>query len=93
LTAPSRERIPTVREEIAFGPLQLGLSRKDTTGRVEDVTAMLGIADLLDRTSYQLSGSQKKVAMATVLVRDTRSLPRELPSRHWLTGTGIYFWV
>lgn len=60
---------PTVREEIAFGPLQLGLSREDTTGRVEDVVTMLGIKDLLDRAPYQLSGGQKKkVAIATVLV-------------------------
>jgi cobalt/nickel transport system ATP-binding protein len=60
---------PTVREEIAFGPLQLGLSRADTTGRVEDVVDMLGISDLLDRAPYQLSGGQKKkVAIATVLV-------------------------
>jgi cobalt/nickel transport system ATP-binding protein len=60
---------PTVREEIAFGPLQLGMSREDTAGRVEDVTRMLGITDLLDRAPYQLSGGQKKkVAIATVLV-------------------------
>jgi cobalt/nickel transport system ATP-binding protein len=60
---------PTVREEIAFGPLQLGFSREDTAGRVEDVTRMLGITDLLDRAPYQLSGGQKKkVAIATVLV-------------------------
>jgi cobalt/nickel transport system ATP-binding protein len=60
---------PTVREEIAFGPLQLGLSRDDTTGRTEDVATMLGITDLLDRAPYQLSGGQKKkVAIATVLV-------------------------
>ena len=60
---------PTVREEIAFGPLQLGLSREDAAGRVEDVTIMLGITDLLDRAPYQLSGGQKKkVAIATVLV-------------------------
>lgn len=59
---------PTVREEIAFGPLQLGLSREDTAGRVEDVTSMLGITDLLDRPPYQLSGGQKKkVAIASVL--------------------------
>jgi cobalt/nickel transport system ATP-binding protein len=51
---------PTVREEIAFGPLQLGLSREDTAGRVEDVVTMLGITDLLDRAPYQLSGGQKK---------------------------------
>lgn len=60
---------PTVREEIAFGPLQLGLSRQDAAGRVEDVAGLLGITDLLDRAPYQLSGGQKKkVAIATVLV-------------------------
>jgi cobalt/nickel transport system ATP-binding protein len=60
---------PTVREEIAFGPLQLGLSREDTASRVEDITRLLGITDLLDRAPYQLSGGQKKkVAIATVLV-------------------------
>lgn len=60
---------PTVREEIAFGPLQLGMSREDTASRVEDVTTMLGITDLLQRAPYQLSGGQKKkVAIATVLI-------------------------
>lgn len=60
---------PTVREEIAFGPLQLGLSRTETASRVADVAAMLGITDLLDRAPFQLSGGQKKkVAIATVLV-------------------------
>jgi cobalt/nickel transport system ATP-binding protein len=60
---------PTVREEIAFGPLQLGLSRQDAASRVEDVAGLLGITDLLDRAPYQLSGGQKKkVAIATVLV-------------------------
>jgi cobalt/nickel transport system ATP-binding protein len=60
---------PTVREEIAFGPLQLGLSRDDAAGRLEDVAGMLGITDLLDRAPFQLSGGQKKkVAIATVLV-------------------------
>jgi cobalt/nickel transport system ATP-binding protein len=58
-----------VREEIAFGPLQLGLSREDATARLEDVAAMLGITDLLNRAPYQLSGGQKKkVAIGTVLV-------------------------
>lgn len=60
---------PTVREEIAFGPLQLGLSRTEAADRLADVAAMLGITDLLDRAPFQLSGGQKKkVAIATVLV-------------------------
>jgi cobalt/nickel transport system ATP-binding protein len=72
---------PTVREEIAFGPLQLGLSRADTAARVEDVVTMLGIADLLDRAPYQLSGGQKKkVAIATVLVMSPEVLLFDEPT-------------
>jgi cobalt/nickel transport system ATP-binding protein len=59
---------PSVREEIAFGPLQLGLDREQTTARVDEVMALLGIADLADRAPFQLSGGQKKkVAIASVL--------------------------
>jgi cobalt/nickel transport system ATP-binding protein len=60
---------PTVREEIAFGPLQLGLERDEVERRIDDVLAMLEIAELADRAPYQLSGGQKKrVAIASVLV-------------------------
>ncbi len=59
---------PSVREEIAFGPLQLGLEREEAAGRVADVLALLGIEELADRAPYQLSGGQKKrVAIASVL--------------------------
>jgi cobalt/nickel transport system ATP-binding protein len=60
---------PTVREEIAFGCLQLGMSRDETLARIADVLAMLEIADLADRAPFQLSGGEKKrVAIASVLV-------------------------
>lgn len=60
---------PSVREEVAFGPLQLGLGRDEVESRIADVLAMLDIADLADRAPYQLSGGQKKrVAIASVLV-------------------------
>jgi cobalt/nickel transport system ATP-binding protein len=60
---------PTVREEVAFGCLQLGLSTVETAARVDDVLAMLDIADLADRAPFQLSGGHKKrVAIASVLV-------------------------
>ena len=58
----------TVREEIAFGPLNMGLSRDDAERRVADTLAMLEIEDLAERAPYQLSGGQKKrVAIASVL--------------------------
>lgn len=59
----------TVREEIAFGPLQMGMSQVEVTQRIEDVAAMLGIGALLERPPYRLScGEKKKVALASVLV-------------------------
>jgi cobalt/nickel transport system ATP-binding protein len=60
---------PTVREEIAFGPVTLGFPRDEVRARVDDVLALLGITALADRAPYQLSGGEKKrVAIASVLV-------------------------
>jgi cobalt/nickel transport system ATP-binding protein len=60
---------PTVREEIAFGCLQLGMPRDEAAARVADVLRLLDITALADRAPFQLSGGQKKkVAIASVLV-------------------------
>jgi cobalt/nickel transport system ATP-binding protein len=83
---------PSVREEIAFGPLQLGQTREQVAVRVDDVLAMLGIEDLADRAPYQLSGGQKKrVAIASVLVMNPEVLLFDEPtaaldprSQQWL---------
>lgn len=59
---------PTVWDEVAFGPLQLGLSREEVIARTQAALAALGIARLRERTPYQLSGGEKrKVAIASVL--------------------------
>jgi cobalt/nickel transport system ATP-binding protein len=72
---------PTVREEVAFGCLQLGLSTEDTRARVADVLSMLDIADLADRAPFQLSGGQKKrVAIASVLVMNPEVLLFDEPT-------------
>jgi cobalt/nickel transport system ATP-binding protein len=72
---------PTVREEVAFGCLQLGLSTVETAARVDDVLAMLDITDLADRAPFQLSGGQKKrVAIASVLVMNPEVLLFDEPT-------------
>jgi cobalt/nickel transport system ATP-binding protein len=72
---------PTVRDEIAFGPLNMGLSRGQVEARVADTLEMLDIADLADRAPYQLSGGQKKrVAIASVLVMNPEVLLFDEPT-------------
>lgn len=57
-----------VREEIAFGPLQMKLGFEEVNNRVDGVVRMLGLESLQDRPPYKLSGGEKKkVAIASVL--------------------------
>jgi cobalt/nickel transport system ATP-binding protein len=60
--------MPSVWDEIAFGPLQLGLAPDEVTRRVEAALEALKITKLRDRAPHQLSGGEKKrVALASVL--------------------------
>jgi len=59
---------PSVAEEVAFGPRQLGLSTAEVTQRVTDCLALTDCIELRERVPYQLSGGEKKrVALASVL--------------------------
>ncbi|BAI61155.1 putative cobalt ABC transporter ATP binding protein [Methanocella paludicola SANAE] len=58
----------TVYDEVAFGPLQLDLSKEEVKKRTEDVLAMVGITGLRDRSPHTISGGEKKkVCLASVL--------------------------
>lgn len=71
----------TVREEVAFGTLQLGLDRPEVAIRVSEVLALLGLTDLADRAPFQLSGGQRKrVALASVLVMNPPVLLLDEPT-------------
>lgn len=59
---------PTVADEVAFGPLQLGLDEGAVEERVADCLALLDIEALREKPPYQLSeGEKRKVALAAVL--------------------------
>lgn len=62
---------PTVWDEVAFAPLQLGLPGEEVVARVEEALEMLRIGGLRDRAPYNLSeGEKKKVALASILSLD-----------------------
>jgi cobalt/nickel transport system ATP-binding protein len=58
----------TVLDDVAFGPLQLGLSKDEVRERCDEALAEMGIAHLADRAPFELSGGEKKrAAIASVL--------------------------
>ena len=72
---------PTVREDIAFGPLCMGVPAAETEERVKKTAAELGVEDLLERPPHRLSiGEKKKVAIATALVMDPEVIIMDEPT-------------
>ena len=60
--------MPTVYEDVAFGPLNLGLPPDEIETRVLGALATVGAEHLRDRAPYHLSGGEKRaVSIATVL--------------------------
>lgn len=59
---------PTVKEDIAFGPMNLGLSYDEVEKRVEDALKMVGMENYKDKTPHHLSGGQqKRIAIAGII--------------------------
>ncbi|MEM9772023.1 MAG: energy-coupling factor ABC transporter ATP-binding protein [Cyanobacteria bacterium P01_D01_bin.73] len=59
---------PTVADDVAFGPTEMGLSREQIYARVDQALDAAGITQLADLPPHQLSGGQKRmVAIAGIL--------------------------
>ena len=59
---------PTVEEDVAFGPLNLGLSMEEVQDRVEEALVRVGMTGFEKTAPHHLSGGQKKrVAIAGIL--------------------------
>lgn len=73
--------MPTVEEDVAFGPLNMGLEQEETARRVAEALRRVGASDLAKRASSQLSGGQKKiVAFATILSMEPEILVMDEPT-------------
>ena len=60
--------MPTVYEDMLFGPLNYGLSRPEAEARVDEALARLGLQDLKHRHNHRISGGEKRMAaIATIL--------------------------
>ncbi len=60
--------MPTVREDVAFGPANLGLRGAELDDRVAEALAAVGASDLAGRAPHHLSGGERRrAALATVL--------------------------
>ena len=73
--------MPTVFEDVAFGPLNLGLSDSEVDLRVTEALERVGAVHLRDKPPYHLSGGEKKrVAIATVLAMSPDILVMDEPT-------------
>lgn len=72
---------PTVAEDVAFGPLNLGASRAEARDRVAEALARVGLDGFGDRVTHKLSGGEKRlVTLAAVLAMGPQVLLLDEPS-------------
>jgi cobalt/nickel transport system ATP-binding protein len=72
---------PSVRDDVAFGPQNLGFSKEEIAIRVEEALSTTGVTSLADRPPHHLSGGEKRmVSIAGVLAMHPKLVIYDEPS-------------
>jgi len=73
--------MPTVGDDVAFGPANHGLSGDELSARVDEALGLVGMQPFRDRAPHHLSfGQRRRVAVATVLAMRPEILVLDEPS-------------
>jgi cobalt/nickel transport system ATP-binding protein len=73
--------MPTVRDDVAFGPANLGLQGRALEARVAAALDAVGMSEVADRPPHHLSfGQRRRVAVATVLAMEPEVLVLDEPT-------------
>ena len=73
--------MPTVYEDMIFGPRNYGLSKEETERRVDEVLKRLGLQALKYRHNHKISGGEKRMAaIATILAMEPEVILMDEPS-------------
>ena len=73
--------MPTVKEDLLFGPVNYGASRADAEAKADAVLKQLGIEELKDRHNHRISGGEKRMAaIAAVLTMEPDILLMDEPT-------------
>ena len=73
--------MPTVYQDMIFGPRNYGLSPEETERRVDEVLSRLGLMELKFRHNHKISGGEKRMAaIATILAMEPEVILMDEPS-------------
>ena len=73
--------MPTVIDDMMFGPLNYGMSREEAEAKADQVLERLGLTELKTRYNHRISGGEKRMAaIATVLAMEPKVMLMDEPT-------------